>query len=118
MIFTWGQFWPLGIVVACICLYVCLNCVCVNPELVCVVAFDPFTISQFLKIFLVHIVTSLDNIRILLSHPGIPGVTLCFCTGSYAAAARAAGRRLCPRDNFWTTFWISFIFGTIVGPDL
>ena len=24
----------------------------------------------------------------------------------------------CPRDNFWTTFWISFIFGTIVGPDL
>ena len=29
----------------------------------------------------------------LLSHPGIPGVTLCFCTGSYAAAAAAAGRR-------------------------
>ena len=25
---------------------------------------------------------------ILLSHPGIPGVTLCFCTGSYAAAGR------------------------------
>ena len=24
----------------------------------------------------------------------------------------------CPRDNFWTTFSISFIFGTIVGPDL
>ena len=24
----------------------------------------------------------------------------------------------CPRDNFWTTFWISFIFSTIVGPDL
>ena len=24
----------------------------------------------------------------------------------------------CPRDNFWTTFGISFIFGTIVGPDL
>ena len=22
------------------------------------------------------------------------------------------------RDNFWTTFWISFIFGTIVGPDM
>ena len=21
-------------------------------------------------------------------------------------------------ENFWTTFWISFIFGTIVGPDL
>ena len=24
----------------------------------------------------------------------------------------------CSHDNFWTTFWISFIFGTIVGPDL
>ena len=24
----------------------------------------------------------------------------------------------CSRDNFWTTFGISFIFGTIVGPDL
>ena len=24
----------------------------------------------------------------------------------------------CPHDNFWTTFLISFIFGTIVGPDL
>ena len=30
----------------------------------------------------------------LLSHPGIPGVTLCFCTCSYAAAGTAAaGRR-------------------------
>ena len=28
-----------------------------------------------------------------LSHPSILGVTLCFCTGSYAAAAAAAGRR-------------------------
>ena len=24
----------------------------------------------------------------------------------------------CSRDNFWTTFWISLIFGTIVGPDV
>ena len=24
----------------------------------------------------------------------------------------------CSLDNFWTTFWISFIFGTIIGPDL
>ena len=24
----------------------------------------------------------------------------------------------CSRNNFWTTFWISFIFGTIVGPEL
>ena len=27
----------------------------------------------------------------LLSHPGIPGVTLCFCTGSYASGG---GRRV------------------------
>ena len=54
-----------------------------------------------------------------LSHPGIPGVTLCFCTGSYAARpAPPAAADSCSRDNFWTTFWISFIFGTIVGPDL
>ena len=24
----------------------------------------------------------------------------------------------CSHDNFWTTFWISFIFSRIVGPDL
>ena len=35
----------------------------------------------------------------------------------YAAAAGSAADT-CSRDNFWTTFWISFIFGTIVGPDL
>ena len=55
-----------------------------------------------------------------ISHPGIPGVTLCFCTGSYAAAAAAAAADdddFCPHDNFWTTFWISLIFGTIVDPD-
>ena len=28
---------------------------------------------------------------LLLSHPGIPGMTLCFCTGWYAAAPAAAG---------------------------
>ena len=27
---------------------------------------------------------------LLLSHPGIPGMTLCFCTGWYAAAAAVA----------------------------
>ena len=31
--------------------------------------------------------------RILLSHTGIPGVILCFCTGSHAATGAAAGRR-------------------------
>ena len=31
--------------------------------------------------------------RILLSHTVIPGVILCFCTGSHAAAGAAAGRR-------------------------
>ena len=59
---------------------------------------------------------------ILLSHPGIPGVTLCFCTGSYTPPPPPPppppAADSCPRDNFWTTFWISFIFGTIVGPDL
>ena len=30
-------------------------------------------------------------LNVSLSHPGIPGVTLCFCTGSYAAVG--AGRR-------------------------
>ena len=49
-----------------------------------------------------------------LSHPSIPGVTLCFCIGSYAAAATAADS--CSRDNFRTTFWISFVFATIVDP--
>ena len=33
-------------------------------------------------------------------------------------APPAAAADSCSRDNFWTTFWISFIFGTIVGPDL
>ena len=32
-VLTRGQFWPSGIVVACICLCVCL-CACVNPQLV------------------------------------------------------------------------------------
>ena len=51
-------------------------------------------------------------------HPGIPGVTLYFCTGLYAAAAVAATAGRSTRDNFWTTFQISFIFGMIDGPDL
>ena len=44
-----------------------------------------------------NIVIKVESIT-LLSHPSILGVTLCFCTGSYAAAAvagaaAAAGRR-------------------------
>ena len=49
-----------------------------------------------------------------LSHPGIPGVTLCFCTGSYAAAAAGGvgvgGAASCPRDNFWNNFSDFFHF--------
>ena len=49
--------------------------------------------SQFWTSVLTNMAFNLE----LLSHPGIPGVTLCFCTGSYAAAgaaaAAAAGRR-------------------------
>ena len=29
-----------------------------------------------------------SQVYLWLSHPGMPGVTLCFCTGSYAAAGR------------------------------
>ena len=48
-----------------------------------------------LSLLLFHmLVCCRRHTEVLLSHPGIPGVTLCFCTGSYAAAAAAAaGRR-------------------------
>ena len=39
----------------------------------------------------------------------------------YRFVRRRCGRPAadsCSRDYFWTTFRISFIFGTIVGPDL
>ena len=32
---------------------------------------------------------------VLLSHPGIPGMTLCFCTGSYASAGATAAAAGC-----------------------
>ena len=41
--FTQDKFWPLGIVVACVCVYQCVHMSrCVNPELVCVITCDPF----------------------------------------------------------------------------
>ena len=40
-ILTWGLFWPAGIVVASICLYVSV-CLCANPEFVCMITCDPF----------------------------------------------------------------------------
>ena len=39
----------------------------------------------------------------LLSHPGIPGVTLCSCTGSYAAAAVAAAAAATGGRRFLST---------------
>ena len=53
---------------------------------------------------------------LLLNHPGIPEVTLCFCTGSHAAAA--AARRFLFTRKLLNNFLDFFIFGTIVGPDL
>ena len=90
----------------------------------------PSTLSTFVNMTLV--ITALlsltlrsnnymRNIQILLSHPSILGVTLCFCTGSAPPPPPPApppAADSCPRDNFWTIFGISFIFGTIVGPDL
>ena len=43
-------------------------------------------------------ILKLIYLRQYLSHPSILGVTLCFCTGSYGVAARAAAD-FCSRDN-------------------
>ena len=62
-----------------------------------------------------------DATRSLLSHPGIPGWLYVFVpvrTPPPAPPPPPPAAASCPRDNFWTTSWISFIFGTIVGPDL
>ena len=46
-IFTRGQFWPSGIVVACVCVSVCLCvCVSVNHELVRVIIHQPFKLGS------------------------------------------------------------------------
>ena len=44
-VFTRGQFWPSGIVVACVCLCVC-PCVCVNPQLVRAITHHPFKLGS------------------------------------------------------------------------
>ena len=44
----------------------------------------------------------------------IPGVTLCFVP----VRTPPPVADFCTRENFWKTFWNSFNFGTIVGPDL
>ena len=49
------------------------------------------------------------------SDPGILGLTMFFLT---VRTSPRPATDFCPHDNFLTTFWISLIFGTIVGPDL
>ena len=49
-------------------------------------------------------------ITILLSHPGIRGVTLCFCTSSHAVAGAAAGRRFLFTQKFLNNFLDFFHF--------
>ena len=45
VIFTWGQFWPSGIVVACFCLCPSVH-PCVNHELVRVITHHPFKLGS------------------------------------------------------------------------
>ena len=44
-VFTWGQFWPSGIVIACVCVCVCV-CVSVNHELACMITHHPFKLES------------------------------------------------------------------------
>ena len=57
----------------------------------------------------------MEFLIVINSPPGIPGVTLCFYRFVHRRHRRTES---CSSDNFWTTFWISFISGTIVGPKL
>ena len=63
----------------------------------------------------IGVILVIFNFIIIIKSPQYTGDDLCFC--SYATAI-STGRRFCSRDNFWTTFRISFIFGRIDGPDL
>ena len=46
-LFTRGQFWPSGVVVACVCVSVCMCvCVSVNHELVRAIIHQPFTLGS------------------------------------------------------------------------
>ena len=44
-VFTRGQFWPSGIVVACVCVSVCV-CLCVNHEFVRAITLRPFKLES------------------------------------------------------------------------
>ena len=47
LVFTRGQFWPSGIVVACVCLSVCVSlCVCINNVLVRAITHHPFKLGS------------------------------------------------------------------------
>ena len=43
LLFTRGQFWPSGIVVACVCLCVCLS---VNHQFICAITHQPFKLES------------------------------------------------------------------------
>ena len=62
----------------------------------------------------------MDTHNWIIKSPGIPGVTLCFCAGSYAPllSPPPPTTDICSRDNFWTTFRIAFIFGRINDPHM
>ena len=62
----------------------------------------------------VHVALHRSNIQVTPVYREL----LCFCTGSYAAAATATAVGSYSRDNFWITFEISLMFDMIVGPDL
>ena len=47
LLFTRGQFWPSGIVIACVCVSVCVSvCVCINHLLVRTITHQPFMLES------------------------------------------------------------------------
>ena len=58
----------------------------------------------------------MDTQNWIIRSAEIPGVTLCFCTSSYAPLPPAPPLQttdICSRDKFWTIFRIPFILGSI-----